>query len=129
MYYCCELNYNDFNENHNNLNLDVLKYGYYPFAFIVSLYPKIPDNFWGGVLGMTIGTHKYCNIFCKYNQNIPCCFHEYLALHKYNNALYNDDDLRIFISNFISNEPNYTPMQILEKKNSHKYIVVNTDIA
>lgn len=72
---------------------------------------KCPDNLWGGLFGMIIGTHKYCNLFYKYNQNNKYWFYECLALHKYDNILYNDDDFRNLISNFIESEQKYKPIE------------------
>jgi hypothetical protein len=107
--FCCDCNFN--NINNINIDLNVLTYIFYPFLFILSLYPKCPDNLWGGLFGMIIGTHKYCNLFYKYNQNNKCWFYECLALHKYDNILYNDDDFRNLISNFIESEQKYKPIE------------------
>ena len=72
------------------------------YQWLYSIFPRFPDNLWGGILGVLMGTHSYRNSYVSGN-----CFIDFMSLSWMNRTNYiRNNNWRASIKNTIYNESN-----------------------
>ena len=89
------------------------------YRWLYSIFPRFPDNLWGGLLGLIMGTHSRRNTYISGN-----CFIDFMSLSWMNrNNFTSNNNWRASVKNTIRNESDNTSIMnpILESTRRQSY--------